>query len=344
MLRFNVNPSTMANLRFAYSPLIELTVSYKILKSDFQSALYYRWQEEAKRAIHGVEYPYMDELILSKQAMMERRGKKNGSYIPDFITPTPTLTVRDIEDEFERILAMPDELIRDGIGTLMDSFGPSDILCDFMVHPHKHLQILIAEMRDYWNRTLAHHWNRMVAVLENDVLYHSRILTIEGIEGLFPLLDKNLEYKDGSVIMHKKDAQCVFTEVLMHCDYEISGKHFYLTPAIFGANSVMYQVNEPWEPMLIYTPRGASLWNYSSPEPSEALEITLGAGKARLLMALNDPLSTGELAHKLTLTAGAVSQQLGKLHEAGLVEYHRSGKHVFYRLSQRGHQLVCLFS
>src|SRR5688572_3136656 len=86
MLRFNVNPSTMANLRFAYSPLIELTVSYKILKSDWQSAVYYRWFEEAKRATHGLELPYMDELILSKQAMMERRGNKPGSYIPDFIT------------------------------------------------------------------------------------------------------------------------------------------------------------------------------------------------------------------------------------------------------------------
>jgi DNA-binding HxlR family transcriptional regulator len=343
MIRFSVNPTTMANLRFAYSPLIELTVSYKILKSDWQSGVYWRWLEEANRATHDICFPIMDELILSKREMAERRGKA-GSYIPDFITPTPNLYVRDIEDEFTRILAMPDELIRDGIGTLMDNFGPSDILCDFMAHPHESLVKLIDEMREYWNRTLAHHWNRMVAVLENDVLYHSRILTLQGIEALFPELDKNLEYKDGLLTLHKKEPSCIFTELLCNPDFQIEGKNFYLTPVIFGANSVMYQMNQPWEPMLIYTPRGASLWNYETPEPSEALELTLGAGKARLLMALNDPLSTGELAHKLTLTAGAVSQQLSKLHDAGLVEYHRSGKHVFYRLSQRGHQLVCLFS
>jgi DNA-binding transcriptional ArsR family regulator len=72
--------------------------------------------------------------------------------------------------------------------------------------------------------------------------------------------------------------------------------------------------------------------------------LTLGAGKARLILALDSPLSTGELAHKLAVTAGAVSQQLGKLHQAGLVESHRSGKHVFYRLSERGHKLVDLFN
>jgi hypothetical protein len=98
-----------------------------------------------------------------------------------------------------------------------------------------------------------------------------------------------------------------------------------LVPVIFSANAVYHQFHEPWDPMIVYTARGASLWNYDTPEPSEALELTLGAGKSRLILALDVPLSSGELARKLSLTAGAVSQQLGKLHQAGLVDAHRSG-------------------
>ncbi len=45
----------------------------------------------------------------------------------------------------------------------------------------------------------------------------------------------------------------------------------------------------------------------------------------------------------LGLTAGAVSQHLGRLKEAGLVEPLRQGRRVFYRLTSRGEQLVGLF-
>jgi len=221
---------------------------------------------------------------------------------------------------------------------------PNEILCYFLSNPREAIARLITELREYWQRTLAHHWNQMMSVLENDILHHSRVLTLHGAEGLFPALSEFLDYQTGEVIM-KKPALTIddFPDnFVCPVDY-IDGNRLYLTPNIFAGNAIFHQFEIPWEPMIIYTSRGAGLWNYEIPKPDEALELTIGSGKARLIMALDTPASTGELARKLALTAGAVSQQLGKLHQAGLVESHRSGKHVFYRLSQRGQQLVSLF-
>jgi DNA-binding MarR family transcriptional regulator len=49
------------------------------------------------------------------------------------------------------------------------------------------------------------------------------------------------------------------------------------------------------------------------------------------------------MAHRLSLTSGAISQQLDRLKRAGLVESHRSGKRVYYRLTRRGEDLIALF-
>lgn len=341
MLQIKMQPQAFANLRFAYSPLLELTVSYRILRSNWASALYWRWIEEATQVSYNLEFPYMNALVCGGA----ERGAKCSGYIPDFITPTPLYPVTDIEDEFERMLNMPEDLIRDGIQTLIGYVGESDLLCDFLAYPHEGVQKLILEMREYWQRTLAHHWGRMMTVLENDILHHSRTLTLHGLEGLFPDVDPSLSYSNHSILLdhaYKKDLPQ--GKVQKNFEYNLDGDSLHLAPVIFGGNQVLHQLVEPWNPMLLYTPRGAGLWNYEMPEPSEALELTLGAGKARVLLALINPLNTGELARKLSLTAGAVSQQLGKLHQAGLVESHRSGKNVFYRLTIRGSQLVELFS
>lgn len=66
----------------------------------------------------------------------------------------------------------------------------------------------------------------------------------------------------------------------------------------------------------------------------------LGAPRARLLTLLEEPLSTVELARRLTVTASAVSQHLRVLHATGLVTRSRDGRQVLYRRSALGDQLA----
>ncbi len=349
-IRIHLIPEDLTRMRFAYSPLIELVASYRMLHSGKPNPLYQRWMEEAGRALDGLEFPYLHTLAVGR------------SYIPDFITPTPTLTGLTLEDEIEQLLSVPDSVIRKNVQLLISADGDSELRQHFLMYPHEVLLCLVDELHLYWQRTLAAHWQRMTAILEGDVLYRARQLAVEGAPHLLGALHPNLQFHSPmtdntlatlhvtcSDSTHKpphtpylqfgKDNTPTCTDVEAHLD----GAGLQLVPVLFSANKLLWQVVPEWRPMLIYGVRGLGLWQQSLPESNTSLEAALGAARARVLQALIPPANTGEVARKLALSAGAVSQHLNRLNEAGLVEPHRSGKRVFYQLTRRGQALIDLF-
>jgi DNA-binding transcriptional ArsR family regulator len=106
-------------------------------------------------------------------------------------------------------------------------------------------------------------------------------------------------------------------------------------------------LTEPgYRPTLAYGPRGvAKLWSTSSSVPNgTAIEAALGTGRASILKNLLPvPSTTTELANQLRLSPAAVSAHLSRLKAAELVEAHRCGKRVYYRLSYAGESLLGIF-
>ncbi|WP_341829922.1 helix-turn-helix domain-containing protein [Streptomyces hainanensis] len=62
--------------------------------------------------------------------------------------------------------------------------------------------------------------------------------------------------------------------------------------------------------------------------------------RARLLLLVEEPLATVELARRLGVTPSAVSQHLRVLHANGLVSRDRAGRRVLYRRSGLGDRLT----
>jgi DNA-binding transcriptional ArsR family regulator len=126
---------------------------------------------------------------------------------------------------------------------------------------------------------------------------------------------------------------------------EPAGRGITLVPCVFVTPHVEVLVQPGYQPTLAYGPRGvANLWS-SSPVPNgTALEAALGTGRATVLKGLLlVPRTTTELAHQLRLSPAAVSAHLSRLKAAELVEPHRSGKRVYYRLSGAGESLLGIF-
>ena len=127
---------------------------------------------------------------------------------------------------------------------------------------------------------------------------------------------------------------------------EPAGRGITLVPSVFAWPRVMVLVQPGYQPTLAYGPRGvAKLWS-SSPAPNgTALEAALGAGRASVLKSLSPmPTTTTALANQLRLSPSAVSAHLLRLKAAELIEPHRSGRKVFYRLSGAGEELLGIFS
>ncbi|MBA3408548.1 MAG: helix-turn-helix transcriptional regulator [Solirubrobacterales bacterium] len=90
----------------------------------------------------------------------------------------------------------------------------------------------------------------------------------------------------------------------------------------------------------IYPARGRELlWEPGTAAPG-ALAAVIGRSRARLLTSLDAPRSTTELARRLELTTGAVSQHLGALRAAGLVTATRHGREVLHLRTEPAQRLL----
>jgi DNA-binding transcriptional ArsR family regulator len=101
-------------------------------------------------------------------------------------------------------------------------------------------------------------------------------------------------------------------------------------------------LDPPWPPALIYPARGVSaLWEQPGRTgPGTALHRLLGGSRAAILLALEDPASTTQLAATLGQSLGGIGDHLAVLREAGLVARARSGRSVLYRRTPVGDALA----
>jgi DNA-binding transcriptional ArsR family regulator len=321
----HVTPDDLVKLRFAYRPLLEIPLSYQVLLNPDYQWPHHRWVEDARQALHGVDLPYLSALV-------PKRG-----FVPDFITQTPLTSGSTIEEDFEQVLATPDWLIVKNVEMLIGDVGESEMRLYFMAHPRDAIHCLVEDMRVYWQHTLADSWSRMVSVLEGDILYHGKLLALDGVAALISNLHDFISYQtDGINVI----TSCNHT----HCpsDVTLQGDGLQLVPTIFAGSGRVVQITPEWRPMIGYSARGVGLY-VKETRASQPLELALGAARAHILIGLRIPATTTELAFRLHVTSGTASQHLMRLSEAGLIEPRRSGKRVYYHLTERGEKLIALF-
>jgi DNA-binding transcriptional ArsR family regulator len=123
----------------------------------------------------------------------------------------------------------------------------------------------------------------------------------------------------------------------------LGGDGMQLVPTIFRGCGLMYQFAEGWHPMIAYSARGGGLWYQKASSSTRSLEVALGAGRAAVLRVLQTPASNSEVAFRAQIAAATANQHLMRLVEAGLARSNRSGKRVYYSLTERGENLLALF-
>ena len=222
-----------------------------------------------------------------------------------------------------------------------EQFGPlspekTRLLEIYLSDPEGSLKRLVDTLRRYHDLAIAPYWPRIRGLLEADTLKRGQALALGGVEALLSNLHPKASYSGGVLELDKTYEAVV----------EPAGRGITLVPCVFAWPRVDMLVQPGYQPTLAYGPRGvANLWISSSPAPNgTALEAALGAVRASVLKGLLPvPSTTTELAHQLRLSPAAVSAHLARLKAAELVEPHRSGRNVYYRLSYAGESLLGIF-
>jgi DNA-binding transcriptional ArsR family regulator len=325
MIRIHLTPEDLAETRFAFSPIWEVVQSFFGLRKPSKSVFHLPWMNQHREQIQRLDLGPLLALVPT-----------DAHYLPDFTSPPPEGPYPVFEEELERVASTPHEQVAKEVRRVYEGREMPPDAARFIDRPERALPELVEAMRAYWETAIEPHWPRMRALLEGDVLHRARQLALEGPEALFANLHPEASWRDGVLTLdkHKWDE-----------DIKPLGRGLLLIPLVFACPRLTVMWDEPWQPTIGYPPRGlATLWEGERVEAGTALLELVGDSKAAILRALEIPMTTSELAARLGVTPGAISQQLAQLRRAGIVEAHRSGRGVYSSLTPLGTQLVELLS
>jgi DNA-binding transcriptional ArsR family regulator len=321
MIEYLFGPEDVAKTRFAISPLWETAAAIRALRDPSVASLHLLWVKRIR--------PHLKDLDLTLPlALLPRKG-----YIADFLTPPPVSPLMSFEDELEIVRSTSPDLVLNDVDILVRNDNPRETLRPFIDDPEGSVQRLADALADFWAVALEPDWGRIQSLLEADILYRSRRLTEGGVDLLFS--DLHGEVKWGGNVLTIQ-CRCAVP------DLRLAGRGLVLVPSAFSPHRTSAMTEEPWQPTLIYPARGvALLWEEAEAAP-EALAKVLGRSRAALLADLDAPRTTTDLAQRLEMTPGGVSQHLSALKESGFVTARRNGRTVLYCRSELADQLVAV--
>ena len=309
MVIFEFDLEDLARTRFAISPMWEVVSSLRLLRDPSRGALHLPWLEDVRLRLAGLDLGPALSLL------------PPDGYIPDFLTPPPTGPLATFEEELERMRGTATAQVRHDMSLLVDRRGPSPLQRPFVERPRWAVNRLTEALSEYWERALRPQWPRLHALLAADIHHRARRLTEGGPAALFADLHPDVQWRDGRLAV----------ELAYDAEIPLAGRGLVMLPSAFRWEHPGVITQRPWQPTLFYPARGvATLWHPGALEGPQALARVLGRGRAAVLSALDAPRSTGDVAQRLGLTAGAVSQHVGALRDAGLVTSERHGRSVLH--------------
>ena len=333
MITIPLTNEDLTKVRLAPSPLWETVTSFAVLLHHRGDTMHAPWATRARRVLPGTDLsPLLAAMCLER-------------HCPDFLSPPPDASLVRFDEELERLRDTPTEVVHKEVQMLVqveqEQFGPlspekARLLEIYLNDPEGSLKRLVDTLQRYHDLTIAPYWQRIQEHLEGDTIKRGQALALGGVETLLSNLHPKASYSGGALELEKTYEAVV----------EPAGRGITLVPCVFAWPRVDVLVQPGYRPTLAYGPRGvARLWSSSSSAPNgTALEAALGAGRASVLKGLTPtPTTTTELAHQLRLSPSAVSAHLTRLKAAELVEPHRTGRNVYYRLSYAGESLLGIF-
>jgi DNA-binding transcriptional ArsR family regulator len=319
VVRYRFGTSDVLRTRFAIAPLMDLVGATYVLRTPQRYPEHRPWVEWALPRARRLDMTLLD--VATPAA---------ADFYPVFVGPPPRAPRTTVEAELGRVAATPPADVAAEVARAYPDAVPDAgrVLVD---DPARGLERLVGQMQAFWDALLRPWWSRIAAVLEAEIASRARRLAAIGPGAAFSDLHETVRWSD--------DALYVEPTNKAPADVDLAGRGLLLVPAAFTWPLVWPRTDPPWDPALVYSPPGiGALWGPEDAATS-ALEELLGGGRARVLLALGRPSSTLDLAHRLALSPGGVSQHLGVLRRSGLVTGRREGRRVLYERTEKGESL-----
>lgn len=321
VIAYRFGHDDLLRTRFAISPVMEISGSVEAFRQPERFVVHAPWAAWARERITGVEWDLLDVVI-----------PRDGTIFPDFVNPPPREPQAQLEGELRRVLETPHAQVAKELAGVYPG-GVPDTARVLLDDPAVGLARLVEQMRTWWDVLLAPKWEGILAMLDAEIAHRGRRLADVGPAAAFADLNDRVAWRDGHVEVDRGPGRS---------EVDLAGRGLLLVPAAFAWPDVWPMHDPPWQPAIVYAPRGvAELW---APDggggAADALAELLGARRAAVLLALDRPVATLELASRLGASPAGVSAHLQVLRRAGLVGGRRAGRHVLYGRTRAGDLLI----
>jgi DNA-binding transcriptional ArsR family regulator len=315
MVRYRFGPDDLLRTRFAIAPLMDLIAAFYVLRDPGRSVVHRLWREWALPRTAG-----LDLSLLNVAAPAGGPG-----FWPVFVGPPPQVPHAEIGSELDRIRATPPAQVKAEI-THTYPHGATAAR-SFVDDPAGTLAELVEQMGAFWDAALAPWWARMSAVLESEIASRARRLVAAGPQAAFTGLHQTVRWDKDTLVVHPTRKA--------PADVDLAGRGLLLIPAIF----TWPRTDPPWDPALVYPAGGiAGVWAAGGND-DDALAALIGQRRAQILRELDRPASTFQLAQRMQVSAGGISDHLKILRQAGLATGSREGRQVIYTRTAKGDTL-----
>jgi DNA-binding transcriptional ArsR family regulator len=325
MTLVKVDPTDLANTRFALSPMVELVGALATIADRAPRGWLGPWVDRSRPVFDAVAAtePTLAALLTTM---------RDARWTPDFLVPAPSGMDTAFASELARIRSTPIERVHRDLA-LTAHAGPHNAGRIASVEPNPAftapdaLDRLADALATLWDHVLAPDWPVRRTLLERDVVQRAgRLATYGWAEALAGLRSDVRWLDSGAIQVNDWDA----------APYVVAGARLVLVPGGFGRGWI--GADPPAGFALVYPARGIAA-------PADAptaggLDRLVGRARARLLRALAEPASTTQLVGALDLNLGTVGDHLAVLRDAGLVTRARIGRSVLYRRTPLGEALA----
>ncbi|HEX6443535.1 MAG TPA: winged helix-turn-helix domain-containing protein [Streptosporangiales bacterium] len=317
MTLLRLGPDALHATRFALSPLAETLSRLIRLRRELddrtgspQSETLGRWLDEDAFAAGLVR------LVTATK------------FLPDFVAIPPTGMNTRLDDELTAMSAVGDQEARamlaeaqkfawgsDGIGWA-DASGVTARAAEVFAR--------------CWTRFVEPDWPRRRAIMERDIRHRAGVVAVSGWRHALDGMARGVRWIRHDVIQFSTQT---------FPDRMIGDTGLVFVPHT-GLNG-QWTCEAPARIALVYPARGALA---QAQEVTGGVARLLGRGRARILVELRSPATPTQLAGLLGISLGTVSAHLAALREAGVVAGRRSGRAVYYELTDTGGELATLVS
>jgi DNA-binding transcriptional ArsR family regulator len=317
----HLEPGALSRCRFGLSPLAETVGSLIALHRPCTDPWLRAWHtthQAAYRTWLGQD-PVAAGLVPLLAAT---------KWLPDLVAIPPAggMSTR-LVDELTAVAAHDDRQVRATVADAVDASWEPQIttwLSLAGLGPR-----VAAVLQQGWDRFVGPDWPRRRAVLERDVMHRAGLLAAYGWQHAVEDLTGTLSWAGPDTLRFGHEAWP---------DRRIGDDGLVFVPRTTGGGA--WTCEQPPRYALVYPARGPAA---PARSPStDTLAATLGPGRARVVRELTRPATSSQLAAALTLSLGTISAHLAVLRDADIATGARVGRHVIYRLTDRGTELVRL--